>query len=333
MLRPVALLTLLSSLSLVALAQVGNARARSLAHPGSYVPDVVNNPATRPDLRTTASGSAVLRLQILLDRAHFSVGEIDGRIGHNTEVALAGFRIQRQLPPGSGVDRAVWQALNEGQGPALIPYTITSADLTGPFVKVPADMMEQAKLDYLGYASLEEELAERFHTAPALLRQLNPRKRFDGPDEELLVPNVSTELAGRAARIVVSKSANTVTAFDNQGKILAQFPCSSGSEHDPLPIGEWKIDGVARNPSFHYNPDLFWDAKPEDAKATIAPGPRNPVGLVWIALSKEHYGIHGTPFPGLVGHAQSHGCIRLTNWDALQLATLVQAGTPASLVE
>jgi len=115
--------------------------------------------------------------------------------------------------------------------------------------------------------------------------------------------------------------------------MIAQYPCTSGSEHDPLPIGDWKVTGVFKNPKFNYNPDLFWDAKPKDSKATIAPGPNNPVGVVWIDLSKEHYGIHGTPSPGQIGHTESHGCIRLTNWDALELAGLVEKGTPVSLVE
>jgi lipoprotein-anchoring transpeptidase ErfK/SrfK len=313
----------------------------------TYDPAIVNNPATRPDLSASAAGPAVLRLQILLDRAHFSVGEIDGRIGNNTASALSGFRVQQRLPAADTgatptaarpvMGMPIWAALNRVQmnvaQDALVSYTITSEDLRGPFVKVPVGMMEQAKLPYLGFASLLDELSERFHVAPLLLRRLNPGKRFTRAGEHLLVPNVSVALTGQAARIVVSKSANTVTALDADGRILAQYPCSSGSDHDPLPIGEWKIVGVVRSPKFHYNPDLFWNAKAEDAKATIAPGPHNPVGLVWIDLSKEHYGIHGTPDPALVGYAQSHGCIRLTNWDALQLASLVKPGTPVSLVE
>jgi lipoprotein-anchoring transpeptidase ErfK/SrfK len=131
----------------------------------------------------------------------------------------------------------------------------------------------------------------------------------------------------------VSKTEKTVTAFDETGAVISQYPSTIGSEYDPLPIGEWKITGIAKDPSFHYNPDLFWDAKNDHTKATIAPGPRNPVGAVWIDLSKEHYGIHGTPAPATVGYAESHGCIRLTNWDAMELAGIVMPGTPASLVE
>lgn len=299
----------------------------------AYSPGIINDPATRPTLADNAAGPAVVRAQILLDRAHFSVGQIDGTLGSNTQEALAGLRMARGLPQGTGVDDAVWQALDQDPAPALVSYTITPEDLKGPFVKVPQDMMAQAKLRYLGYASPLDELAERFHVSPSLLQRLNPGKSMKRAGETLLVPNVQTDVMGRAAKIAVSKSRSTVTVFDDAGNIIAQYPCTSGSEHDPLPIGEWKVVGVARNPKFHYNPDLFWDAKPEDAKATIAPGPRNPVGLVWIDLSKEHYGIHGTPDPAAIGHTQSHGCIRLTNWDALQLASLVKPGTPASLIE
>lgn len=322
---------------LLALATLAGASPRATASAAHRTPlnaSAVNNPATHPNLNAQSTGAAVLRAQILLDRAHFSPGQIDAQMGGNTRSALAGFRRAKQLPEGSGVDQAVWKALDTDQARLLIRYTVTEADLAGPFVKkLPPDLMDQARLPHLGYASPLDELAERFHIAPALLRRLNPRAAFMRAGEEILAPNVGTEVTGAAARIVVSKSMNTVTAFDAQGNVVAQYPCSSGSEHDPLPIGEWKILGIAKNPKFHYNPDLFWNANPEDSKATIAPGPRNPVGLVWIDLSKEHYGIHGTPDPALIGHAQSHGCIRLTNWDATQLASLVRPGTPASLVE
>jgi lipoprotein-anchoring transpeptidase ErfK/SrfK len=293
----------------------------------------VNNPATVGALNENDAGTAVLRAQILLDRAHFSVGEIDGRVGVNMLRALDGFRVARGLPPGQTADEEVWKALNADMGEALSVYTTADADFEGPFVEVPAEMMAKAKVAYLGYASPLDELAERFHINPALLKQINPGSKFAAAGEQIIVPNVTRSPLPQAARIVVSKSASTVTAYDDQGNILAVYPCTSGSEHDPLPIGEWKITGVYRDPKFHYNPVRFWDAKATDSKATIAPGPRNPVGPVWVDLSKEHYGIHGTPSPSSIGHTQSHGCIRLTNWDALELASMVKHGTPAILQE
>jgi lipoprotein-anchoring transpeptidase ErfK/SrfK len=199
-------------------------------------------------------------------------------------------------------------------------------------VEVPSDLVEQSKLKALGYQKPEEALGEQFHVSPGLLRRLNPNAKF-AAGEEIQVPNVLTSAPTvKAAKVVVSK-AGTVRALDAGGKILAQYPSSSGSEHDPLPIGTWKINGVAKNPPFHYNPELFWDSNPGHSKAKIPPGPNNPVGVVWIDLSKEHYGIHGTPEPSAVGHTQSHGCIRLTNWDAMELASMVAPGIPAVLTE
>ena len=149
----------------------------------------------------------------------------------------------------------------------------------------------------------------------------------------IVVPAVVRAPAHRAARVVVSKSRRTVTAYGAGGALLAQYPATVGSEHDPLPIGDWKVTGIQHNPVFHYNPDLFWDADPKDQKAKIAAGPNNPVGVVWIGLTKEHYGIHGTPEPGKIGHTESHGCIRLTNWDADELSRMVSKGTPVVMKE
>jgi len=293
----------------------------------------VNNPATTDPLEEKAAGSAALRAQILLDRNHFSVGEIDGRMGANALHAVAGFRAAQGLPSGSSIDADVWKALNADPTSAIAEYSLTEDDVKGPFVKVPAKMMLQAKLKYLGYSSALEGVAEKFHINPALLQQLNPGSKFTAAGQKIYVPNVPAELSTRAARVVVSKSDSTLKVLNDMGQVIAQYPCTSGSEHDPLPIGDWTVTGVFKNPKFNYNPDLFWDAKPSDSKATIAAGPNNPVGKVWIDLSKEHYGIHGTPSPGLIGHTESHGCIRLTNWSAMELAGMVEKGTPVSLIE
>jgi lipoprotein-anchoring transpeptidase ErfK/SrfK len=293
----------------------------------------VNNAGTTDQLDEKAEGSAALRAQILLARAHFSMGEIDGRMGTNALHAVAGFRAARGLPPGTSVDADVWKALNMDTAAALVEYTLSEDDVEGPFVTVPPDMMLKAKLKYLGYGSALEAIAEKFHTNSGLFQQLNPGSKFSVAGQKVYAPNVLTEVNQKAARVVVSKSESTVKVLNDMGQVIAQYPCTSGSEHDPLPLGEWKVTGVFKNPKFNYNPDLFWDAKPRDSKATIAPGPNNPVGVVWIDLSKEHYGIHGTPSPGQIGHTESHGCIRLTNWDALELAGMVDKGTPISLTE
>jgi lipoprotein-anchoring transpeptidase ErfK/SrfK len=277
-----------------------------------------------------------LRLQVMLDRAGFSPGAIDGRAGPSTRRAHEAWQKHAGTAP----------------QPALEPltrYRITAEDLAGPFVaNIPADLVEQARLPHLGYRSVVEALAERFHTTPALLQRLNPDARFEeGVDisvpnvEPLVMPEAEERESARGTTgatgtsgtarpdvvVTVSKSASALTVTDPTGRIVMYAPVTTGSQNDPLPIGEWTVKGVSLRPPFHYNPKLFWDADPSHSKAKIPPGPNNPVGLVWVDLSKEHYGIHGTPEPSQIGRSESHGCVRLTNWDALRLAGLVKTGT------
>jgi lipoprotein-anchoring transpeptidase ErfK/SrfK len=314
-------------------AQAGPSGAHRKVSPPNYDAQAVNDPQNHPDLTDGDTGSGVVRLEILLDRAHFSPGEIDGQFGDNLRTAVTGYQSARNLQKTGSADQATWQSLNADTASALAPYTISADDVMGPFEQISHDMMAQAKLKHLGYQSPPEELGERFHINPKLLAVLNPGKDLTKADEQVLVPNVQREYVLQADKVVVSKSNHTVSAFAADGMLLAQYPATMGSEHDPLPIGNWKITGVQQNPVFHYNPAFFWDAKPKDERAEIAAGPNNPVGVVWIALSKEHYGIHGTPEPGKIGHTESHGCIRLTNWDAEELSRTVKPGTQAILEE
>ena len=265
---------------------------------------------------------AILRAQVHLDRAGFSVGEIDARWGANLARAVTAFQKAHDLTPSGVVDAATWAAL-EPAAPTLVAYVVTPEDAAGPFAPVPSDMMAKAKLPALSYTSLREALAERAHASAALLGALNPGAAFTGAGETLMLPNTAVGPPTPAAAIEVDAGDLAVRVLDDAGRVVARYPASVGSEHDPLPVGEFTVRGVARNPPFHYNPRLFWDAKSSHTAATIAPGPNNPVGVVWIDLSKEHYGIHGTPEPSRISRTESHGCIRLTNWDAIRLAEQV----------
>ncbi len=249
---------------------------------------------------------------------------MDGRWGSSSTKALSAFQAARGLQPTGQVDLPTWQALQVAGNRVIAFYTITPDDLKGPFFTIPREMDDKAKLPALGYSSPLEMLAERFHSTEDILQQLNPGARFDVAGQQLKMPNVrqvAPPVKGQApdgTRIVVL----------GPGGVLFFAPVTAGSRHDPLPLGEWKVKGVALNPSFNYNPALFWDADASDTKAKIPAGPRNPVGVVWIDLTKEHYGIHGTPVPKMIGKSFSHGCVRLTNWDALTVAGLVKPGTP-----
>ena len=330
----------------------------------------------------------VMQAQVILDDQRFGPGIIDGKMGISTVNALKGFQEANSLPVTGKLDPATQMALAQWKDvPATRVVRIPDSWGQIDYVKIPKEEDAKAKLKHLGYQSLDEKLAERFHTTPDVLRELNPggqpaslqpaaaggatpapsaspsptpsasaspkvspTESVFHPGQLVRVPNVGLDeppsastddqtwastlaslgVSGQqphVATIVVDKSEGWLKGYDPAGKLVAMFTVTTGSEHDPLPIGQWKITGIEKNPPFHYNPDLFWDAKATDKAATLPPGPNGPVGVVWLDLNKEHYGIHGTPEPQTIGRTESHGCVRLTNWDAARLAGMVDTST------
>ncbi|MES2698953.1 MAG: L,D-transpeptidase family protein [Pseudomonadota bacterium] len=335
---------------------------------GEAFADVYPDPEQRP----------IMQLQVVLDRFGFAPGVVDGSMGFSTTNAIKGLQESLSLPVTGELDQQTRQALTRWDNiPATRVVTIPAEWSRLTYPKIPEGAEGQAEMERLGYESLDEKLAERFHTTVDVLRQLNPGGKPAGapgaapvtpaptpsasasgaeaaplftPGQQIRVPNIGGDAIAAggieaegwretlaslgvgttridASRITVDESDKMLRVFDQGGKLVATFTVSSGSSHDPLPIGEWGITGVARNPPFSYQPDLFWDVPDHAEDLQLPPGPNGPVGVVWIDLTKEHYGIHGTPEPQTIGRAQSHGCVRLTNWDAARLAGMVSTGT------
>lgn len=319
----------------------------------------------------------LMQAQVVLDRLGFTPGVIDGKMGMSTVNALKGFQEARGLPVTGKLDEATQQALAQWKHiPATRVVTIPADFANDQFVRIPEDRKDQAQLDRMGYESLGEKIAERFHTTEEVLAELNAQPAAaPAPAEgnqasaeandsaakpalafragmQLRVPNIGADkfdpaavkdqkwantlrLLGvgteqpKAAKIEVDKSDQVLRVLDGQGKLMAQFTATMGSSQFPLPLGTWKILGVGYNPPWQYDPALLANADKDDPKLEIPPGPNNPIGVVWIDLSKEHYGIHGTDEPHRIGRAESNGCIRLTNWDAARLAQMVGSGVEA----
>ena len=300
----------------------------------------------KPDMK-------ILHLQVVLSKLGFSPGVLDGKSGESLNDALRGFQESRGLVKSGKLDAATKTALSSYAGiEATKKLTLTSASLRGPFTfPMPSKEADKAKLPSLDYRNALEALAERFHTTNATLIALNGGDTRLAPGVVVVFPNTlpaSREYSAgddawrerlsalnvdanqpQAARIVVDKSDRVLRVYDAAGKLVAQFPATMGSKTDPLPLGKWTIKGISYNPDWQYNPAILKRADKSDPKMRIPPGPNNPVGVVWIDLSKPHYGIHGTPDPDKIGRAESNGCIRLTNWDAARLSLMVKAGVPA----
>jgi lipoprotein-anchoring transpeptidase ErfK/SrfK len=301
--------------------------------------------AASPALAQTASAKPVpidrniLHVQVILDHLGFGPGVLDGRGGQSLVAALKGFQEAKGLPITGKPDARTLQALYPYRAARpTVTVALTPEMLAGPYVNpFPKDPAKQAELPSLGYKNVMEKLGEMFHTTPAVIVALNSPTTKLAPGTKVVFPNAlptsraydSKLKPAQADHVVVDKSDGVLRVLDANDKLIAQFSATMGSSHDPLPLGTWTIKGSDYNPKFHFNPALFWDAKKGQQKEMLPPGPNGPVGVVWMDLSKEHYGIHGTPNPETIGRAESHGCIRLTNWDAARLSMMIKPGTKA----
>jgi lipoprotein-anchoring transpeptidase ErfK/SrfK len=302
--------------------------------------NAINNAPVVVPVTGDVRGPSVLKAQVYLDRLHYSVGVLDGRWGRNSAITVWWWQRMHGIQPTGDVDENTFKAIARAAGyaPAIVPYTIAADDTKGPFTPLPDSPYEKAKLSCLCYESLKEELAERFHSTEDFLELLNPDVKLNDlqAGATINVPNVRPPVTADAhdiAKVVISVTGNSWNGFDAAGNIVFHAPTTLGSTFDPSPDEAVKVVKIVPLPHFHYDPTLYADVPDDEPDAHLNPGPNSPVGVVWMALSKPHYGMHGTPAPETIGYASSHGCVRLSNWDADEVRHRIAEGTVVNFVD
>lgn len=312
--------------------------ALAIGNASALTADEVNNagPPAASKRKLVRPSASVVKAQVLLARQGISPGEIDGKDGDNYRKAVAQFRRRENFGSGAVVDEATWRALNGGASVDILSdYDLTREDTRYTFSRrIPRDYARQARMTRLGYKTPGEMFAERFHMSEELLRALNPRARYRKRGETLHVVSVGrTRPAIETKLVEADKTLGMVRALDAAGKVIASYPATIGSDDSPSPDGEHQVVRVVKNPTYHYDPVKNFQQGRNKRRLVLPKGPNNPVGTIWIELSKPSFGIHGTPEPSQISKASSHGCIRLTNWDAEELAQMVKPGTTVRFVE
>ncbi len=293
------------------------------------------NPAPTVELpKGQGAKTRIAAIQVLLDRIGVSPGVIDGHKGGNVDKAVAAFEEMtgQQFDPLN--EEGINASLEQTGGPAFVPYTISSEDAAYPYVaSIPEDYAHKAQLERMAFTSVTELLAERFHMDENYLKEINPGVDFNTPGVTIQVANTGQNAGGAVTKIIADKGRKQVRGYNAEGKLVVAYPATIGSTDTPSPSGIVQVERIALNPNYTYNPKLNFKQGENDKVLTIPPGPNGPVGTVWIALSKPTYGIHGTPEPSKIGKTNSHGCVRLTNWDATELSKLVQKGVTVEFQE
>ena len=286
----------------------------------------VNGSVWSPNMNVNSA--MTIKMQALLDWNHASPGPIDGGWGMNSKKALINFQNMKGLKATGKMDQKTWDALIKNipaNKPVLVTYTLTDDDIKTNFATTPDGSEAKSKMKGLYYQDIKEMLGERFHMDVRYLEKLNKNKAYKA-GETITVLNTRGPLNQRINRVVANKADQTLYAY-NDDKLVATYPTTVGSSSTPSPQGTFKIVNKVKMPWYKATVGEGSDKKVH----MLPPGPNNPVGVVWMGLSKPSYGLHGSPKPEGISRQASAGCVRLTNWDVLEVYANIENGATVVL--